>query len=340
MFQDIANVFRIREALWRHRQLGSASVMVGAGFSRNADALSATPRPMPDWRALAHALCHPLYPTDDTRRSNALQESSGTSGFLRLAQEYQAAFGHSALNDRIRSLVPDLDYRPSNLHRRLLRLPWADLFTTNWDTLLERACSDVFDRSYDVVRKTAEIPFAARPRIVKLHGTFPDHDPFIFTEEDYRTYPHRFSPFVNLVQQSMMESIFCLLGFSGDDPNFLHWSGWVRDNLGTGAPKIYLVGWLDLSVHRRRMLEDRNVMPIDLSMLPAASSWPHDLRHKYATEWFLAALEMGRPYPATHWPAPAEPLGPTPTYLGTIPAPDFQTPLPEPRRLNTSTTSK
>jgi hypothetical protein len=295
---------------------------------------------MPDWRELARALCHPLYPTDDARRSNALQESSGTSGFLRLAQEYRAAFGHSALNDRIRSLVPDLDYKPSDLHRRLLRLPWADIFTTNWDTLLERACSDVFDRSYDVVRKPAEIPFTARPRIVKLHGTFPDHDPFIFTEEDYRTYPHRFSPFVNLVQQSMMETNFCLLGFSGDDPNFLHWSGWVRDNLGKNAPKIYLVGWLDLSVHRRRMLEERNVMPIDLSMLPAASSWPSDLRHSYATEWFLGALEMGRPYPATHWPAPAEPPAPTPPYLGPIPAPDFATPLAEPHRPGRNETVK
>ena len=97
-----------------------------------------------------------------------------------------------------------------------------------------------------MVRTTEEIPYAARPRIVKLHGTFPAHEPFIFTEEDYRKFPAQFAPFVNLVQQSMMETSFCLLGFSGDDPNFLHWSGWVRDNLTTGAPKIYLVGWLEI----------------------------------------------------------------------------------------------
>ncbi len=112
---------------------------------------------MPSWSEMAEALCNPLYPLDDTRRSRALKEASGTSGFLRLAEEYQTAFGAGALRDRIRSLVPDTDYRPGDLHRRLLRLPWTDVFSTNWDTLLERACVDVFDKSYDIVRTIGEI---------------------------------------------------------------------------------------------------------------------------------------------------------------------------------------
>jgi hypothetical protein len=87
----------------------------------------------------------------------------------------------------------------------------------------------------------------------------------------------------------------CLLGFSGDDPNFLHRSGWVRDNLGKKAPKIYLVGWLESSVHRWRMLEDR-LMPVDLAVLPRGKDWPPDRRHRYATDWFIRALEAGKPY--------------------------------------------
>ena len=76
------------------------------------------------------------------------------------------------------------------------------------------------------------------PRIVKLHGSLPSQFPLIVTEEDYRTYPTKFAPFVNTVQQAMMETVFCLIGFSGYDPNFLEWSGWVRDNLGASAPQI------------------------------------------------------------------------------------------------------
>lgn len=329
MFPDIANVLRIRDALWRHRALGNASIMIGAGFSRNADPVSSTSRQMPSWYQMAAALCEPLYPLDSHRRQKALEEAGATSGFLRLAQEYEVAFGASSLSHKIRDLVPDTDYRPSDLHKRLLRLPWADVFSTNWDTLLERACSDVFERSYDIVRTVGDIPFTARPRIVKLHGSFPGHQPFVFTEEDYRTYPTKFSPFVNLVQQSMMETIFCLIGFSGDDPNFLHWAGWVRDHLGLNGPKIYLVGWLELSVHRRRMLEARNVMPVDLSALPIAISWPEDLRHRYASEWFIAAMEAGRPYSAASWPAAGGGPPVTPNYLGLVPSSSKEQPQEE-----------
>lgn len=329
MFPDIANVLRIREALWRHESAGNAAVMVGAGFSRNAEPASHAARAMPAWTQMAQALCGPLYPHDAARHEAALKEATGTSGFLRIAQEYRVAFGESALNDCIRALVPDSDYRPGDLHRRLLKLPWADIFSTNWDTLLERTCADVFERSYDVVRTIGDIPAAVRPRIVKLHGSFPGHAPFIFTEEDYRTYPRAFSPFVNLVQQSMMENIFCLVGFSGDDPNFLHWAGWVRDNLGEQAPRIYLAGWLEMSVHRRRMLETRNVMPIDLSALPQASGWPAHLRHRYATEWFLAALELGKPGKARDWPRPPRPRPAPPVHLGPLPTSTWEAPSNE-----------
>ena len=205
-------------------------------------------------------------------RKQALQQVHATSGFLRLAQEYETAFGREALERLIANAVPDRRFEPGELHRRLLALPWSDVFTTNWDTLIERAAIQIVDRHYDVVQTVSDIPASVRPRIVKLHGTLPSIRPLIFTEDDFRTYPVCFAPFANLAQQSMMENVFCLLGFSGDDPNFLYWSGWVRDHLGDYAPRIYLVGWLDLPPPRRRMLEDRGVNPIDLASLPV--TWP------------------------------------------------------------------
>jgi len=101
----------------------------------------------------------------------------------------------------------------------------------------------------------------------------------------------------------MMETAVLLLGFSGDDPNFLHWSGWVRDNLQKAAPKIYLAGWFNFSQPRLRMLERRNVMVIDLALHPKSGEWPDTLKHQYATEWLLRSLEHGRPYNICDWPA-------------------------------------
>ncbi|MDE2741310.1 MAG: SIR2 family protein [Gemmatimonadota bacterium] len=296
-FPDQSHINRVRDALWQ-RSGGGASVMIGSGFSRNALKARPDANDPPTWRDVAKAVYAKLYPQDGDGDSG-----TATSDFLRLAQEYEAAFGRGDLHRFLGELIRDDDFLPGDLHIRLLSLPWRDVFTTNWDTLLERARTSVADRAYSVVQNMDEIPLANRPRIVKLHGSFPSHFPLIFTEEDYRTYPTKFAPFVNTVQQAMMETVFCLIGFSGDDPNFLQWSGWVRDNLGDAAPKIYLAGWLELSSHRRRMLEDRNVVPIDLALHPKAGEWRDHLRHQYATEWLLHTLERGRPYDVSEWPS-------------------------------------
>lgn len=317
-FSDQSQFNRVRDALWQRSP--SATVMVGAGFSRNAETTPPSVNAAPTWRDLTETMCERLYPqVDDGYRDLALASSAETSGALRLAQEYEVAFGRTDLHNFLRQQVRDDQLRPGEMHRRLLKLPWRDVFTTNWDTLLERTCRLIPERAYSILRNPDEIPLAVHSRVIKLHGSLDGHFPLIFTEEDYRTYPDRFAPFVNTVQQSMMESVFCLLGFSGDDPNFLHWSGWVRDNLGASAPKIYLAGWLSLSQHRRRMLEARNVIAIDLAVHPKARFWPNSVRHERATEWILRSLELGRPYEVSNWPSSSrEPTSPVPDYLRPI----------------------
>jgi SIR2-like domain len=155
-----------------------------------------------------------------------------------------------------------------------------------------------------VVKTVAEIHRARRPRLVKLHGSLPNHSPLIVTEEDFRRYPADFAPFVNLAQQVLMENVLCLIGFSGDDPNFLYWSGWVRDHLGKWAPPIYLAGWLALSAPQRRLLESRQVNPIDLAHLPFRQGTSEDLQRREALHWFLLNLKLGEPYRSADWPSP------------------------------------
>ena len=279
--------------------------MVGSGFSRNALPIRPHAADPPMWREVARQIANRLYPQGGKgNQPREMAETSATDGLLRLGQEYATTFGRGDLHRFLRQLIRDDDLKPGEAHTRLLRLPWRNVFTTNWDTLLERARASAAHRAYSVVRTMDEIPLANRPRIVKLHGSFPAHFPLIVTEEDYRTYPTQFAPFVNTVQQAMMETVFCLIGFSGNDPNFLNWSGWIRDNLGTAAPKIYLAGWLALSPSRRCMLEAHNVLPIDLALHPKAGEWPEHLRHDYATEWILHTLERARPYDVTDWPSP------------------------------------
>jgi len=183
-----------------------------------------------------------------------------------LAHEIEAAFGRPALNQMLRDAIPDLQHEPSPLHVKLLDLPWSDAFTTNYATLLERACRSVISQRYDIVIKPEDLGHSKRPRIIKLHGSLPSDRPFIVTDEDYRRYPHDFAPFVNTVRQALLENTLCLIGFSGDDPNFLQWIGWIHDNLShESSPKMYLIGLLSLSHSQKTLLERRNIIPVDMS---------------------------------------------------------------------------
>lgn len=305
--QEIQELFshidKIRRKLWCGREVGQASVMVGAGFSRNADKASETAKPFPLWWDLSELMKSEIYYTgpgisDDFKRK-------APNDVLKLATQYECMFDRNALNDLIVKNIPDSSYNPGQLHKLMLSLPWADVFTTNYDTLLERAAKQTPGRKYDVVTTASDITRQMRPRIVKLHGTFPA-PPFIFTEEDFRTYPSKFAPFVNLVQQSIMENVLCMIGFSGEDPNFLHWSGWVRDNLGENTPPIYLCGILDLHPSAKKVLASRNIVPLDLGILFPVARYPiAETRHRLALEWLLVSLLNGESPGLKNWPSPA-----------------------------------
>lgn len=261
--------------------------MVGAGFSRTCRREHDAPVP-------------PLWGNFAARMEGSLGYVAGKGpDALRLAQEYQAQHGEDGLDRLIRELVTDDRWEPSNLHLQLMEFPWVDVLTTNWDTLLERTSPKTPDRVYSCVRTISDLARARAPRIVKLHGSLPSSKPFIFTEDEFRTYPARFAPFVNLAQQVMLENELCLIGFSGVDPNFLAWSGWVRDTLHVSARRIRLVGVLNLTPAARSLLEHRNVTPIDLAPL-VENELPSE-RHEKALELFFAALLEAKPPSPFEW---------------------------------------
>jgi len=264
----------IAERLWS----GHASVMVGAGFSKNATRNSANSKPFLAWNQLADIFFEKLHGRLPTEKENYLNP-------LKLAEEVCAAFGRPALEKLMQTVLPDLDYSPSDTHKDLLELPWNDVFTTNYDTLLERT---KISQRYDIVLSKSDLVFSQRPRIIKLHGSFSSHRPFIITEEDYRKFPREYAPLVNTVQQSLIENTLCLIGFSGDDPNFLSWIGWIRDNLGSSSsPRIFLIGVLDLKPSQIKVLEQRNIGVIDLSLCVA-----NELeKHKKALQIFIEFLK-------------------------------------------------
>ena len=286
---DFPALSELSGALWKTGKSRGAAILVGAGFSRNADRTQdSTPEP-PLWTDLAAEMAKRIYP-----------DGGSGSNQLRLAEEFKAVLGEPALECLIKELVRDEELSPGELHRKLVRLPWTDILTTNWDTLIERAALENLGQTYETVSCVGDISTTRAPRVVKLHGSLPSNRPFIISEEDYRTYPKVFAPFVNLVQQVLLENELCLLGFSGDDPNFLEWTGWIRDQLGASARRIHLVGALNLSPASRRLLESRNISPIDLS--PLVGNETEKSKHRIAAERFIDHLLATKPRPVWDWP--------------------------------------
>lgn len=246
-----------------HLQARHASVLVGAGFSRNAVRIDDTLPNSPTWEELSETFVVRL--SDDLHEQERLRKLSP----LVLAERVESLYGRPELDHLLLSSIRDADFLPSALHLKLLRLPWSDIFTTNYDTLLERAADELTEKKFSVITcKEDLVGSSGVTRIVKLHGSFPSHRPFIISSEDYRTYPQVFAPFVSTVQQAMLENTVCLIGFSGDDPNFEKWIGWIRDNLGPeNTPNIYLLLHHALSEAEKKLLFRRKIIPIDLSQL-------------------------------------------------------------------------
>jgi hypothetical protein len=247
-----------------------------------------------------------LYPEDATSRRRLPRPD--TAGFLRIAEEFEAVFGRATLNSFICSKLPQSGYRAGQLHYKLLSLPWAEVFTTNWDTLLEDCVATRMPNRYNVLADPQDVREVQRPRIVKVHGCVVRNRNFVVTEEDYRLYGIKNRALLYLARQSMLENATCLIGFSGEDPNFLSWSGLRRDILGEHAPPVYLVGLLHLTAGRIKLLANLKVNPIDLAdeFDPERTGSPE--RHREAMHWFFSQLAAGEPYNPLNWPKAPAPI--------------------------------
>lgn len=255
------NAKRYLELISQHLQEHHAALFVGSGFSLNADKVTSDVPDIPLWAGLAQKFKEKLGDSDQNDP-------------LALAESVEIAYGRSELDHLLLDSIKDADYRPSPLYEKLLRLPWSDVFTTNYDTLLERAGENLVEKTFTLVtNKNDLVGSSGATRLIKLHGSFPSQRPFIITAEDYRTYPQKFAPFVNTVQQSLLENTLCMIGFSGNDPNFNNWIGWIRDNLGAeNAPYLYLLSHEFVSDVRREWLHRRNIIVVDLSEIFSAET--------------------------------------------------------------------
>lgn len=142
-------------------------------------------------------------------------------------------------------------------HKQLLLCDkFKNIYTTNYDNLLEFTSDNFSEFQTPMVNTSWNLSNGFQKRsIIKIHGSLrieddrfefdgDQHLRYIIAQEDYDNYIEKHEAFSHLMRISMLQGKFCLLGFSGNDPNYMGWVKWMSDILGKGkdkGPKIYLV---------------------------------------------------------------------------------------------------
>jgi hypothetical protein len=169
---------------------------------------------------------------------------------------------------------------------------------------------------YQVVKSATALRLKKKKNIIKLHGSLRsskqradfsfefdgDHKKqYVIAKEDYDSYPTKHEAFTQLMRISLLQESFCLIGFSGVDPNFLQWIGWVRDILhkealnaeGKKTYKIYLIESGDNEITPDKMLfyENHNIVRIPLRSPEVQKVLQNDLGNKLTIYDHWSALE-------------------------------------------------
>jgi hypothetical protein len=136
-----------------------------------------------------------------------------------LAQYYVDANGRARLDQYVRdSLAAVGDPDPTTSHKFLAQLPIDESWTTNYDSLVERAIEDAFVFIHDGQLATAEVE-PERRRVNKMHGSIDPPSQIVLTRDDYDRYPDTHPRFWQLLQAQFLTKTFLFLGFGFTDPN-------------------------------------------------------------------------------------------------------------------------
>jgi hypothetical protein len=183
-----------------------ATVLVGAGFSIGAG--------YPSWETLLDPL------------RTALDVPAGVVDLTMIAQYVEnKADGRKLLVEAICESIGAVNPLPKENHRLLEQMPLDEIWTTNYDSLVEMAIPGavVVELDHQFIDSSA-----STRRIYKMHGSigFGGRTPsggienLVISQSDFDLYERRHPRFSRLLQAQILTKSFLFLGFSFADPNF------------------------------------------------------------------------------------------------------------------------
>lgn len=166
-------------------------------------------------------------------------------------------------------LNPDIQAKRSKLYYLTYDLKRVQTSIKQNDIELLKVKKEI-EKCLKPVVHSSDLAIKRNRNIIKLHGSIRnefdtygfDNDirsHYVISREDYDLYPQKHEAFTQLMRISLLQESYCLIGFSGVDPNFLEWIKWVRDVLERSRDskktyKIYLI-----EVGKSKTLDDKEL---------------------------------------------------------------------------------
>lgn len=229
---------------------GRCLPFIGAGFSANARLPDGDT--MPTWDGLTQALAD----------AGSLETGEGPH----VAEQYERRFGRVGLIDAVRRSLHSDTARPGRAHSAFAQLPFDTVYTTNFDLLLEDACSEV-RRPFRSLVGEPQLPFHAGPlatNIVKMHGDLRHEEHVVITRGDYEAFLATYPVIATHLSAMLITRTALFVGYSRTDPDFRQIIEVVRSRLGRFQRMSYLLQF-DVALDEINTALDDQVHIISLS---------------------------------------------------------------------------
>ena len=207
------------------------SLFIGSGFSIKAGAPS------------VHDLCEAILSEFDNDHDKQEHKNDSLSDLSNYFVEEVCGGSRNSLIDLLQK---KFSFTPSNLedHQLLAQIPhFHNIFTTNYDTLLE----DIYDKDdVQVIRKDEDCAYIDHTKpvsIYKLHGDFNNQDFVVITSTDYKNYfkKNQNQSMWDIVKSTFVSNHILFIGYSLEDDNIISIIKTISKTINKNQKDMFLI---------------------------------------------------------------------------------------------------
>jgi hypothetical protein len=181
---------------------------------------------------------------------------------------YVDRFGFNTLIRRMRQMLDTTAISPTKIHTLITELPIKEIYTTNYDNLIEKAYASQGMRFNKIVRDQ-EIPYWDHQayQIVKICGELEQPDSMIVTQTQFNSFSSRRPHLIMHLKTTMVSRTPLFLGYSLRDPFLNQIWDTISYEFGVHRRRGY-AALFDCKAAMRKYFDKRGIEVINLDIIP------------------------------------------------------------------------